>query len=77
MLLNQATKSKEIRELLREVLNNNKSLGLYLDMGGKHAKLTNGIHSFPIPSSPSDRKSVKNFQKELARFLEMLKGSPL
>ncbi|WP_104748162.1 hypothetical protein [Helicobacter cetorum] len=70
MTLHQATKSKEIRELLKEVLSDNKSLGLYLDMGGKHAKLTNGAHSLTIPSSPSDRKSVKNFQKELVKFLE-------
>ncbi|GAA9922952.1 hypothetical protein VN0844_06340 [Helicobacter pylori] len=47
-----------------------KDLNLYLEPGSKHAKLTEGAHSLTIPSSPSDRKSAKNFEKELTEFVK-------
>ncbi|GHP49390.1 hypothetical protein JP0043_07610 [Helicobacter pylori] len=61
---------KEIRKILKEALHDNKDLNLSLKSGGKHAKLTDGAHSLTIPSSPSDRKSTKNFKKELTEFIE-------
>ncbi|WP_195836396.1 hypothetical protein [Helicobacter pylori] len=61
---------KEIHKILKEALHDNKDLNLYLESGGKHAKLTDGVYSLTIPSSPSDRKSAKNFKKELTEFIE-------
>ncbi|MGL2540959.1 hypothetical protein ACOWO2_06225 [Helicobacter pylori] len=69
----EATHSKEIRKILKEVLHDNKDLNLYLESGSKHAKLTDGAYSLTIPSSPSDRKSVKNFEKELTEFIKRLR----
>ncbi|GAA7073183.1 hypothetical protein Kyoto47B_04390 [Helicobacter pylori] len=66
----KATHCKEIRKILKEALHDNKDLNLYLESGGKHAKLTDGVYSLTIPSSPSDRKSAKNFKKELTEFIE-------
>ncbi len=63
----KATRSKEIRKILREALHGNKDLNLYLESGSKHAKLTSGANHLTIPSSPSDRKSVKNFEKRIDR----------
>ncbi|GAA8411128.1 hypothetical protein HpNP44_12790 [Helicobacter pylori] len=71
----KATHSKEIRKILKEVLHDNKDLNLYLESGSKHAKLTGGVHHLTIPSSPSDRKSVKNFEKELTEFIKKLIGN--
>ncbi|WP_120868160.1 hypothetical protein [Helicobacter pylori] len=71
----EATHSKEIRKILKEVLHDNKDLNLYLESGSKHAKLTDGAYSLTIPSSPSDRKSVKNFEKELTEFIKKLRGN--
>ncbi|QQW76854.1 hypothetical protein HG576_06410 [Helicobacter pylori] len=70
MTLQQVTKSKEIRNFLEKVMHDNKDLNLYLESGDKHAKLTDGAYSLTIPSSPSDRKSAKNFEKELTEFIE-------
>ncbi len=69
----KATHSKEIRKILKEVLHGNKDLNLYLESGIKHAKLTGGAHHLTILSSPSDRKSVKNFEKELTEFIKKLR----
>lgn len=69
----KATHGKEIRKILKEVLHDNKDLNLYLEFGSKHAKLTGGVHHLTIPSSPSDRKSVKNFEKELTEFIKRLR----
>ncbi|MFP6224878.1 hypothetical protein ACLGCA_03000 [Helicobacter pylori] len=69
----KATHSKEIRKILKEALHDNKDLNLYLESGSKHAKLTDGVHHLTIPSSPSDRKSVKNFEKELTESIEKLR----
>ncbi|WRF31152.1 hypothetical protein KVD36_06595 [Helicobacter pylori] len=69
----KATHSKEIRKILKEVLHDNKDLNLYLESGSKHAKLTDGAYSLTIPSSPSDRKSVKNFEKELTEFVKKIR----
>ncbi|GAA7866515.1 hypothetical protein HpBT032_06260 [Helicobacter pylori] len=66
----KATHCKEICKILKEALHDNKDLNLYLESGGKHAKLTSGAHSLTIPSSPSDRKSTKNFEKELTGFIK-------
>ncbi|MCQ2835253.1 hypothetical protein JT189_02075 [Helicobacter pylori] len=71
----EATHCKEIRKILKEVLHGNKDLNLYLESGSKHAKLTGGAHHLTILSSPSDRKSVKNFEKELAEFIKRLRGN--
>ncbi|WP_121299310.1 hypothetical protein [Helicobacter pylori] len=71
----KATHSKEIRKILKEVLHDNKDLNLYLESGSKHAKLTGGVHHLTIPSSPSDRKSVKNFEKELTEFVKKIRGN--
>ncbi len=75
MTLQQVTKSKEIRNFLEKVMHGNKDLNLYLESGSKHAKLTSGAHHLTIPSSPSDRKSVKNFEKELTEFIKKLRGN--
>ncbi|MFP6217573.1 hypothetical protein ACLGCS_03185 [Helicobacter pylori] len=75
MTLQQVTKSKEIRNFLEKVMHNNKDLNLYLESGSKHAKLTSGANHLTIPSSPSDRKSVKNFEKELTEFIRKLRGN--
>ncbi|MFP6167227.1 hypothetical protein ACLGBT_03555 [Helicobacter pylori] len=69
----KATHSKEIRKILKEVLHDNKDLNLYLESGSKHAKLTSGENHLTILSSPSDRKSVKNFEKELTEFIKKLR----
>ncbi|MFP6004993.1 hypothetical protein ACLGA8_04255 [Helicobacter pylori] len=69
----KATHSKEICKILKEVLHDNKDLNLYLESGSKHAKLTGGAHHLTILSSPSDRKSVKNFEKELTEFIKKLR----
>ncbi|GAA7152952.1 hypothetical protein Kyoto69B_15170 [Helicobacter pylori] len=61
----KATRCKDIRKILKEALHDNRDLNLYLGSGSKHAKLTDGAYSLTIPSSPSDRKSAKNFEKEL------------
>ncbi|GAA6933677.1 hypothetical protein AOH315_06830 [Helicobacter pylori] len=66
----KATHCKEICKILKEALHDNKDLNLSLKSGGKHAKLTDGAHSLTIPSSPSDRKSKKNFEKELTEFIK-------
>ncbi|WQX72265.1 hypothetical protein KVM49_06515 [Helicobacter pylori] len=71
----KATHSKGIRKILKEVLHDNKDLNLYLEPGSKHAKLTSGAYSLTIPSSPSDRKSVKNFEKELTEFIKKIRGN--
>ncbi|MGL2784827.1 hypothetical protein ACQJ9G_06895 [Helicobacter pylori] len=69
----KATHCKEIRKILKEALHGNKDLNLYLGSGSKHAKLTDGVHHLTILSSPSDRKSVKNFEKELTEFIKRLR----
>ncbi len=69
----KATHCKEICKILKEALHDNKDLKLYLESGGKHAKLTDGAYSLTIPSSPSDRKSAKNFEKELTEFIKKLR----
>ncbi|RPF65517.1 hypothetical protein EGW02_06660 [Helicobacter pylori] len=71
----KATGSKEICKILKEALHDNKDLNLYLESGGKHAKLTSGAYSLTILSSPSDRKSVKNFEKELTEFIKKIRGN--
>ncbi|MGL2794263.1 hypothetical protein ACQJ9J_03020 [Helicobacter pylori] len=71
----EATHSKEIRKILKEALHGDKDLNLYLGLGSKHAKLTDGAYSLTIPSSPSGRKSVKNFEKELTEFIEKIRGN--
>ncbi|WRA27468.1 hypothetical protein KVM02_06525 [Helicobacter pylori] len=69
----EATHSKEIRKILKEALHGNKDSNLYLEPGSKHTKLTDGAHHLTIPSSPGDRKSVKNFEKELTEFVKKLR----
>ncbi|GAA7024705.1 hypothetical protein ID0182_10470 [Helicobacter pylori] len=69
----KATHCKDIRKILKETLHGNKDLNLYLGPGSKHAKLTDGAYSLTIPSSPSDRKSAKNFEKELTEFIKKLR----
>ncbi|MGL2615090.1 hypothetical protein ACQJ52_05290 [Helicobacter pylori] len=69
----KATHCKEIRKILKEALHGNKDLNLYLETGSKHAKLTSGANHLTIPSSPSGRKSVKNFEKELTEFIKRLR----
>ncbi|GAA7793866.1 hypothetical protein HpMS118_10020 [Helicobacter pylori] len=71
----KATHCKDIRKILKKALHDNKDLNLYLESGSKHAKLTGGVHHLTIPSSPSDRKSVKNFEKELTEFVKKLRGN--
>ncbi len=75
MTLQQVTKSKEIRNFLEKVMPDNKDLNLYLESGSKHAKLTSGANHLTIPSSPSDRKSAKNFEKELTEFIKKIRGN--
>ncbi|QQW84130.1 hypothetical protein HG570_06325 [Helicobacter pylori] len=77
MTLQQVTKSKEIRNFLEKVMHDNKDLNLYLESGGKHAKLTDGVHFLAISSSPSDRKSAKNFEKELTEFIKKLRENEI
>ncbi|BAW60014.1 uncharacterized protein HPF67_1285 [Helicobacter pylori] len=59
----KATHCKEICKILKEALHDNKDLNLSLKSGGKHAKLTDGVYSLTIPSSPSDRKAQKTLKK--------------
>ncbi|WRB55657.1 hypothetical protein KVE38_06345 [Helicobacter pylori] len=73
----KATHSKEIRKILKEALHDNKDLNLYLESGSKHAKLTGGAYHLAIPSSPSDRKSAKNFEKELTEFIEKIRENKI
>ncbi|RVY94414.1 hypothetical protein EC506_05255 [Helicobacter pylori] len=73
----KATHSKEICKILKETLHDNKDLNLYLESGSKHAKLTSRANHLTIPSSPSDRKSVKNFEKELTEFIKKLRGNTI
>ncbi|WQV59979.1 hypothetical protein KVJ82_06220 [Helicobacter pylori] len=71
----KATHCKEIRKILKEALHGNKDLNLYLEPRGKHAKLTSGANHLTIPSSPGDRKSTKNFEKELTEFIKKIRGN--
>ncbi len=73
----KTTHSKEICKILKEALHDNKDLNLYLRSGSKHVRLTDGAHSLTILSSPSDRKSVKNFEKELTEFVKKLRGNTI
>lgn len=73
----KATGSKEICKILKEALHDNKDLNLYLESGSKHAKLTDGAYSLTIPSSPSDRKSTKNFEKELTEFIKNIRENKI
>ncbi|UOR77880.1 hypothetical protein [Helicobacter pylori] len=73
----KATHCKDIRKILKESLHDNKDLKLYLESGGKHAKLTDGAHSLTIPSLPSDRKSAKSFEKELTEFVKKLRENKI
>ncbi len=73
----KATHSKEICKILKEVLHDNKDLNLYLESGSKHAKLTSGVYHLTIPSSPSDKKSAKNFEKELTEFIKKLRENTI
>ncbi len=77
MTFQQVTKSKEIRNFLEKVMHDNKDLNLYLESGSKHAKLTSGANHLTIPSSPSDRKSVKNFEKELTEFIKKIRENKI
>ncbi|RKV42354.1 hypothetical protein KVK94_00605 [Helicobacter pylori] len=72
----KATHSKEI-QILKEALHGNKDLNLYSEPGSKHAKLTSGANHLTIPSSPSDRKSAKNFEKELTEFIKKIRGNTI
>ncbi|WRD69786.1 hypothetical protein E5E62_06370 [Helicobacter pylori] len=73
----KATHSKEICKILKKALHDNKDLNLYLRSGSKHAKLTDGAYSLTIPSSPGDRKSKKNFEKELTEFIEKIRENEI
>ncbi|GAA9627283.1 hypothetical protein HpHA95_04770 [Helicobacter pylori] len=73
----KATHCKDIRKILKEALHDNKDLKLYLESGSKHAKLTDGVHFLTIPSSPSDRKSAKNFEKELTEFIKKIRENKI
>ncbi len=73
----KATHCKDIRKILKEALHDNKDLKLYLESGGKHAKLTSGANHLTIPSSPGDRKSTKNFEKELTEFIKKLRENKI
>ncbi|WP_441705418.1 hypothetical protein [Helicobacter pylori] len=73
----KATHCKDIRKILKEALHDNKDLKLYLESGSKHAKLTDGAYSLTIPSSPSNRKSTKNFEKELTEFIKKIRENKI
>ncbi|GAA8429935.1 hypothetical protein HpHA5_09740 [Helicobacter pylori] len=73
----KATHCKEICKILKEALHDNKDLNFYLESGSKHAKLTDGVHFLTIPSSPSDRKSAKNFEKELTEFIKKIRENKI
>ncbi|MGN8285076.1 hypothetical protein ACR9JL_06370 [Helicobacter pylori] len=73
----KATHSKEIRKILEEALHDNKDLNLYLESGSKHARLTSGANHLTIPSSPSERKSAKNFEKELTEFIKKIRENTI
>ncbi|GAA7031824.1 hypothetical protein AOH445_07640 [Helicobacter pylori] len=73
----KATHSKEICKILKKALHDNKDLNLYLESGSKHAKLTSGAYHLIIPSSPGDRKSAKNFEKELTEFIKKLRENTI
>ncbi|GAA9090429.1 hypothetical protein HpHA15_11740 [Helicobacter pylori] len=73
----KTTHCKDIRKILKEALHDNRDLKLYLESGGKHAKLTDGAYFLTIPSSPSDRKSAKNFEKELTEFVKKIRENKI
>ncbi|GAA7395642.1 hypothetical protein HpCK95_09500 [Helicobacter pylori] len=73
----KATHCKEIRKILKEALHDNKDLDLYFEPGSKHAKLTSEANHLTILSSPSDRKSAKNFEKELTEFIKKLRENKI
>ncbi len=73
----KATGSKEICKILKKALHDNKDLNLYLEAGSKHAKLTSGANHLTILSSPSDRKSKKNFEKELTELIKKLRENKI
>ncbi|WP_208362487.1 hypothetical protein [Helicobacter pylori] len=39
--------------------------------------MTDGAHHLTILSSPSDRKSVKNFEKELTEFIKKIRENTI
>lgn len=55
----KATHCKDIRKILKEALHDNKDLKLYLESGGKHAKLTSGGESFDDPLIARRQKKRK------------------
>lgn len=69
MDINNLTKSREIRQLLRKTLPNYPHI---LPVGGKrHHKLRNTLtaKTLPIPYSPSDTRAFLNFRLALRRFI--------
>lgn len=64
---------KEICKILKEVLYDNKDLNFYLEFGSKYVKLISGVNYLIISLLLSDRKSVKNFEKELIEFIKRLR----
>lgn len=64
---------KDICKILKEVLYDNKDLNFYLEFGSKYVKLIDGVYFLIIFLLLSDRKSVKNFEKELIEFVKKLR----
>ncbi|GAA9425145.1 hypothetical protein HpHA283_08470 [Helicobacter pylori] len=59
----KATHCKDIRKILKEALHDNKDLNLYLESGGKHAKLTDGAHSLTSLHRQATEKARKTLKK--------------
>lgn len=59
---------KEIWKIVKKALKIN---GVKLMKGKKHHFIRNGNGKVPIPSTPSDRHSPANFNRDLEKFLNI------
>ncbi len=61
---------KNIRKIVSNCL---KRPNFYLKIGKKHHFITNGIVKVPIPSTPSDSNSYKQFKRDILKIFKLKK----
>ncbi|MCH9852718.1 MAG: hypothetical protein K0U45_04360 [Alphaproteobacteria bacterium] len=61
--------NKEINEFIHALLKNKQA---EFCKGKKHDKLKIGNHKIPIPKTPSDYRSVKNFIGDVNRLIKTM-----
>lgn len=68
------SQSKEIHVLVKELVHN----GWAFKRGGKHGRLLppNGQPPLTVPGSPSDRRAILNFQRDIRHRLSAYLTSP-